>query len=175
MSDINQPVSPAAPRRHWLPQLRSRWWTLLLGLSLMANLLILGLAIGFGFDERRMERISGASYIQLIPRDFLRTLPRERRSELMAIVHDRSHELRDLRKNSQASPLKLAEALEKEGATDADIKAAIDVFTTGSESLAAGGGTVVMEIVSKLSVEERKTLAASIRERAARADRRRRN
>jgi uncharacterized membrane protein len=163
------------PKRHWLPHLRSRWWTLLLGLSLMVNFLILGLAIGFGFDERRAERITGASYIQLIPRDFLRTLPRERRVELMGIVHDRSHELRDLRKNSQSSPLKLADALEKEGGTDADIKAAIDAFTTGSESLAAGGGTVVMEIVSKLTPEERKTLAASIRERAARVERRKRN
>lgn len=168
MTDI--PQTPL--KRPWLPQLRSRWWTLLLGLSLMANFLVLGLAIGFGFDERRAERITGASYIQLIPRDFLHGLSRERRNELMAIVHDRSHELRDLRKTSQASPLKLADALEKAGATDADIKAAIDAFTTGSESLAAGGGTVVMEIVAKLTPEERKLLAASIRERADNADRR---
>ena len=53
--------------------------------------------------------------------------------------------------------------------------AAIDAFTTGSESLAAGGGTVVMEIISKLSPEERKLLAVSIRDRAARADGRKRN
>ncbi len=174
MSDTGD-FSQTTSRRHWLPRLRSRWWTLLLGLSLMANLLVLGLALGFGLEQRRAERLSGASYIQLVPRDFLRQLPRERRNELMGIVHDRSHELRELRKNSQASPLKLADALEKDGATDADIKSAIDAFTTGSESLAAGGGTVVMEIINKLSPEERKLLAVSIRDRAARADGRKRN
>lgn len=180
MSDVTQhplPPDSAAPpeQRHWLPQLRSRWWTVLLGLSLMANLLVLGLAVGAGFDERRQERIMGASYIQLIPRNFLRQLPRERRDALMDLVHDRLHQLRQLRTTSQASPLKLAEALEKDAATDADIQAAVDAFTTGSGSLAAGGAAVVMDIVKRLSPEERKLLAASIRERAAKAERRRRD
>ncbi len=173
MSDVTP--TPALRRRNWLPQLRSRWWTLLLGLSLMINLLVAGLAIGVGFDERRAERLAGASYIQLIPRDFMHRLPRERRVELMGIVHQRSHQLRDLRAMSQSSPLKLADALEKDGATDADIKLAVDAFTTGSESLAAGGGAVVMEIVGKLSPDERKLLAASIRTRAERANRRKRD
>jgi hypothetical protein len=176
MSDVNvNQASPPEEKRHWLPQLQSRWWTLLLGLSLMANLLVLGLAVGSGFGERRAERIMGASYIQLIPRDFLRQIPRQRRDELMGIVHDRLHQLRDLRASSEASPLKLADALDKDGATEADIKAAVDAFTTGSGSLAAGGGAVVMEIVGKLTPEERKILAASIRERAARAGGRKRN
>lgn len=173
MSDT-QPT-PDMPRRHWLPQLRSRWWTLLLGVSLMANLLVIGLVVGTRFDGRRAERIMGASYIQLIPRDFLHQLPRERRKELMGLVHDRLHELRDLRANSQTSPLKLADALEKPDATEADIKAAVDSFATGSGSLAAGGAAVVMEIVAKLSPEERRQLAEAIRARAAHADGRERD
>jgi hypothetical protein len=165
-------MTPEKNRLGWVPQLRSRWWTLLLGLSLMANLLIAGLAIGIGLGGGPVDRIMGASYIQLIPRNFLRELPFERRRELMSIVRERSRELRDLRANTHASPLKLAEALEKPDATDADIKAAVDSFTTGSESLAAGGGAVVIDIVAKLTPEERKLLAAAIRERASRADRR---
>ena len=170
------PVPPVAePRRYWLPQLKSRWWTLLLGLSLMVNLLIGGLAIGFRMGDGPVERIAGITYIQLIPRSFLWGLPHERRHELMEIVRSRSEELRDLRMKSQNAPLKLAEALEMETYDPATVRAAVDAFTTGSESLAAGGGNVVIEIVSKLTPEERKLLAASIRERAERGGRRKRN
>ena len=57
MSDAMTPIEPpvtaeSAIRRPWLPQLRSRWWTLLLGVSLMANLLVIGLALGFGYEGR---------------------------------------------------------------------------------------------------------------------------
>jgi Heavy-metal resistance len=153
-------------RRPWLPQLRSRWWTLLLGLSLMVNLLIFGLIAGQGFDRGPVGRIMGASYVQLIPRRFLSDLPHERRKELMAIVKKRGQELRGLRQNSFEAPLKLAEVLEKDNATAEEVKAAIDVFTVGSGSLAASGGAVVNEIVSQLTVAEKKSLAAAIRERA---------
>jgi Heavy-metal resistance len=167
----SRPDTTTPSRASWLPQLQSRWWTLLLVLSLMLNLLVVGLAIGIGLGGGPVDRIMGSSYIQLVPRNFLRELPRERRHELMAIVRERSKALRELRNNTHIAPLKLADALEKPGATDADIKAAIDAFTTGSESLAAGGGAVVVEIVAKLTPEERKMLAAAIRERAERAQR----
>jgi len=170
MTDAN--ATPA--RRKWLPQLRSRWWTLLLGLSLMGNLLVAGLAIGVGLGGGPVDRIMGASYIQLIPRSFLRDLPHDRRHELMKIVRDRSQTLRELRDNSHSSPLKLAATLENPAATDTELKAAVDTFTTGTESLAAGGGAVVMEIVGKLTPEERKLLATAIRERAEKSTRRRR-
>ncbi len=164
----------ASAKRNWLPALRSRWWTLVLGLSLMANLLVAGVVIGHGFGRGPMERMVGASYIQLIPRKFLSDLPRERRRELMAVVRERTELLRELRSKSNAAPLKLAEVLENVNATPADIKSAIDAFTTGSESLAAGGGAVVLEIVGKLTAEERRSLAAAIRERAEKAERKRR-
>ena len=158
----NQPVL----RRPWLPQLKSRWWTLLLGLSLMLNLLVVGLVAGQGFDRGPVGRIMGASYVQLIPRRFLSELPRERRKVLMDIVHQRGDELRNLREDSFESPLKLADVLEKEGATAADLKAAIDAFTTGSGSLAASGGAVVNDIVNQLTPDEKRLLAAAIRDRA---------
>jgi Heavy-metal resistance len=168
-------LNPVAAKRRWLPQLRSRWWTLILGLSLMLNLLVAGLAIGLRLDGGPVERLIGASYIQLIPRSFLRELPHERRRELMAIVKQRSDTLRALRESSQTAPLLLATTLENPAATASEIKAAVDSFTIGAESLAAGGGAVVLEIVGKLTQEERRALAAAIRERAQRSTRRKQN
>lgn len=180
MSDVNSNTpgtegATGAEKRQWLPVLRSRWWTALLIVSLMANFLVIGLAVGFRFEGGRPERMMGASYIQLIPRDFLRQLPRDRRQELMGSVHEKLRQLRELRASSQASPLLLADALEKPGATDADVKAAVDAFTSGSGSLAAGGGAIVLDVVSKLTPDERKLLAQAIRERAQRAHRRSRD
>jgi uncharacterized membrane protein len=171
-ADNVTPITPAPPRRRWLPQLRSRWWTLLLGLSLMVNFLIGGIAIGSFFHDDPVERITGASYIQLIPRRFLAELPRERRRELMDIVHQRGDELRHLREHSFAAPTQLADALSHDPYDPALVKAAVEAFTTGSESLAAGGGAVVEEIVAKLTPDERQALASAIRDRASRMNRR---
>jgi hypothetical protein len=91
----------------------------------------------------------------------------------MGTVRERMHDLRQLRATSTAASLQLADALEKPDATEADIKAAVDSFATGSGSLAAGGGAIVLEIVGKLTPEEKKLLAVSIRERAARMGRHR--
>jgi hypothetical protein len=68
----------AKHRFGWLPHLRSRWWAVVLGLSLMLNLLVGGIMLGGAFGPHRMERLSGASYVQLIPRSFFRQLPKER-------------------------------------------------------------------------------------------------
>jgi hypothetical protein len=89
------------PTRSWyrfVPQLNSRWWTALLGLSLMANLLIAGLVLGTRY--RGDDRIMGASAVQVFPRSFLRDMPRERRNELMGIVRRDMRGLRDMREGS---------------------------------------------------------------------------
>jgi hypothetical protein len=51
----------------------------------------------------------------------------------------------------------------------------VSAFTTGTESLAAKGGDVVVKIVSQLTPEERKILAQTIRQREARSKRRKTN
>lgn len=164
---------PAAPTgSRWLPRLTSRWWTVLLGLSLMVNLLVAGMALGHRFAERRDERLTGASYIQLIPRGFLAGLAPDRRKELMDIVRQNRDGLRDLRRTSEAVAPKLADALVAEPFDLAVVKSTVDGFTTGSESLAARGGAIVTEIVSRLTPEERQALAQAIRDRAERASRR---
>ena len=165
-NDLIPPL--ATPRRSRLPQLKSRWWTLLLGLSLMVNLLIGGMVVGRLSGRGDMERLAGVSYVQLIPRRFLQELPRERRKEMMEIIRQNRPDLRNLREASEASSVKLADVLEKENFSLDDVRGTIREFTTGTESLAAKGGDVVVDIVAKLTPEERKTLATAIRERGER-------
>lgn len=157
--------SPLAQPKSWLPQLRSRWWTALLGVSLMLNLLVGGILLGNRISGSRDMRLSGASYVQLIPRSFFRELPNERRKQLMQIVRDNRDDLRSLRKQYEGSSLILAELLEKADFTPEELRQSVATFTTGTESLAARGGEVVVRIVSQLTPEERKLLAQAIRKR----------
>jgi uncharacterized membrane protein len=160
------------PRFDWLPQLKSRWWTALLGLSLMLNLAVAGMVAGGFAYGGRAERLAGASYVQLIPRSFFRELPDERRAQLMQIVRDNRDDLRNLRAASEGAGLKLAEVLEKPTFALADVQQTVAEFSTGTKSLAARGGDVVVKIVGELTPEERKLLAAAIRARDARGRRR---
>jgi hypothetical protein len=171
MTDAPSPDTSPRGLARFLPQLRSRWWSALLIGSLMLNLLVGGIAIGNFAMNGPPDRLMGASYVQLIPRRFLQELPRERRRELMEIVRNNRADLRALRKASEDSALKLAEALEKDAYTEADAMAVITAFSTGSESLAAKGGAVVLDIIRKLTPDERKLLATSIRERGERRKR----
>lgn len=171
MTDINETKTT----KPWLPHLRSKWWTALLGLSLMLNLLVGGIVIGGFMGHYRMERLAGVSYVQLIPRNFFRDLPKQRRQELMQIVRDNRDSLRDLRSASEGSSLLLADALEQPSFSVDQAQSAVKAFTTGTESLAAKGGDVVMKIVMQLTADERKALAKSIRERESRGNKRKQN
>jgi Heavy-metal resistance len=162
--------------RSWsrfVPQLNSRWWTALLGLSLMANLLIAGLVLGTRY--RGDDRIMGASAVEVFPRSFLRDMPRERRNELMGIVRRDMRGLRDMREGSSEQILKFAEALEKDTGDLALIRPAITAYATGPDSLAARTVTLVTGVIEKMTPEERKSLAAAIRERASRVKERKKN
>jgi uncharacterized membrane protein len=160
-------------KQGWLPVLRSRWWTALLGLSLMLNLLVVGLAFGARFSPYREDRILGASYVQLMPRDFFRMLPRERRKEVMQAIADSRTDLRTMREAFEGNAEKLAAVLEKDAYSADEVKAVADSFALDTQKLAARGGDVMVKIVGQLTAEERKALAASIRKRAERGKRRR--
>ncbi len=157
--------NPIVVKTSWLPQLRSRWWTLLLGLSLMLNLLIGGVIFGDRVRDGRGDRLMGASYVQLIPRGFFQSLPHERRQELWQIVRESREDLRSLRTQYEGTSLKLAEVLENDGFSQDELRRSVTAFSTGTESLAARGGEVVIKIVSQLTPEERKLLAQAIRKR----------
>ncbi len=171
MSDVTQNKQ----RFGWIPQLRSRWWAALLGVSLMLNLLVGGIFAGAMFGEGRAERLAGASYVQLIPRKFFRDISKDRRDALMQILRDNRDDLRNLREASDGTSLKLADALEKENFNIDDVRQTVAAFSTGTESLAARGGDVVVKIVSQLSADERKLLASAIRDRNARGKRKKKD
>jgi uncharacterized membrane protein len=111
----------------------------------------------------QIDRMMRDSFVQLVPRKFFVDLPSQRRKELVQFLRDHRDEIRTLREASQTTVAKLADALENYDA--ATVKSVIDSFTTGSESLAAKTGAVVMDLVAKLTPEERKKLAEIIRER----------
>jgi uncharacterized membrane protein len=146
-----------------LPSLRSRWWTALLGLSLMVNLLLAGAIGGSFFNHHKRGDFLQQGFVQLVPRKFMMELPADRRKELMQVLREGHVEFKSLRKASQEIAVKLADALDNYD--EANVKSVIANFTTGSESIAAHGGAVVADLIAKLTPEERKLLAADIRER----------
>jgi hypothetical protein len=153
-----------------LPVLRSRWWTVLLGLSLMLNLAIGGMIAGRLIEHDSRDRLVGASYVQLIPRRFFHDLPRERRRQLMDIVHNNRPDLRALREATGQTSLRLADVLAVPDYKEEDVIKVIAEFSTSTQSLAARGGAVVLDIVRLLTPAERQALAEAIR---ARGDKRR--
>jgi len=155
-----------------IPQLHSRWWTVLLVASLCVNLLIAGLVAG------RMimgppPGMAPQGFGQLVPRKFFGDLPRERRQELMAVIRDNHDEFRLMREQAQATALKLADVLEDPNYDPEKAKAVIADFTTGANSLASRGGQVSMALLDKLTRDERILLANEIRDRAAHEGRKR--
>lgn len=150
-----------------IPTLKSKWWTALLVLSLMANLLIAG-AIGGRFARgHEFGQSKGSNFVQLIPRKFLDELDGPRRRELMGMLRDNRDGFKQMRASANAAALELAAALENPNYDSAAVEAVIEKFSTGRESLAAKGSGVVTEIIAKLTASERKSLAAAIRDRSA--------
>jgi uncharacterized membrane protein len=146
-----------------IPQLASRWWTVVLAISLMANLLIVGLGLGHRFGPHRGEMMPRQEMMQLIPKKFISELPNERRREIMDFLRGNKNELKSLRDAAQENALKLAAALENYNTEN--VKSVIETFTTGTSSLAAQRGVILNELITKLTPDERKSLATAIKER----------
>jgi uncharacterized membrane protein len=168
--------NPQSSRRflRFLPALDRPLWRALFAFSLMANLVIAGLWIGQRFGPGREDRINRPVLAQVLPRQFLSTLPDDRRKELMSGMRMGVKQFRDLRDGAAANVLAIADALEKDTGDLSTVRTAVDGYATGAGSMAAKGSTVVMDFIAKLTPDERKLLAQSIRERAARNKDRRR-
>jgi hypothetical protein len=155
--------------KRFVPSLRSRWWTLLLGASLMLNLLIGGIVLGNRFGHG--ERFVGANMVQLLPRQFLRELPRDRRRELLEEVRQSAGNAREVRQIYATRALQLADVLEQSDPKPTDIAAALDGFSADSQAIVARSATAVRDTIAKLTPDERKTLATALRNRAAATNR----
>lgn len=149
-----------------IPQLKSKWWTVILVLSLMVNLLIAGAIAGRFAMGREFGGPKGSSFVQLIPRKFIDELSFARRRELMDALRDNRDEFKQMRAAANAAALELAAVLESPTYDNAAVQAIIERFATSRESLAAKGSAIVTDIISKLTAEERKNLAAAIRDRS---------
>jgi Spy/CpxP family protein refolding chaperone len=167
MMTDTQPPRPEPRWLSYLPRLNSRWWTGLLALSLMANLLVGGLALGHRFGGGRGDaRMPRDQAMQIVPRKFFADLPAERRRELLRVVRSKMRALRNDQQPDREAALKLADVLGAENMNKSDVQAAIAAFNQGPQSLPARTGKISEELIDLLTPEERKALSAAIKERA---------
>jgi uncharacterized membrane protein len=149
------------------------WTMFLLVASLAINLLIAG-AIGMRyFSPERMERWSGASFTQLLPRRFLSDLPEDRRREFLDLLKSRRVAFRQSRQEMTTAAQRFADALERTPFDAVEANKAIDDFTKLSTDLVDSGTLVTRQVVGKLTPEERGLLAKAVRDRLERMQQRR--
>jgi uncharacterized membrane protein len=151
------------PKRGW-----PHWTMFLLVASLAVNLLIAGAAGMRYFYPDRLERWSGASFTQLLPRRFLSDLPEDRRREFLNLLKSRREAFRESRSGMRDVALRFAEALERNPYDEAQATQAIQDFTKLSTQMVDSGTLVTLQIVQKLTPEERLQLAQQVRERVNR-------
>ena len=156
MTDISS--APPAKRR-W------SWWSALLVASLALNLLVGGaIAARFIFPERA-ERMAGLNFAQLLPRPFFGDLSRERRRELLDILKAYRDGFRGGRDAMRAETLKIADALAAEPYDAKATEAAVKGFAGIGNGIVAEGAKAALDVLNRLTPEERKLLAQRLRER----------
>ena len=164
MSNFIPPIDvSSAGKKHYL------WRIVLIG-SLMLNLLVVGLVIGRFIGHGPEGRQGGPAYAQFVPGRFLGDLARDRRRELADGLRGSREEIQKLHSQSNDNAQKLAAELDQDNYDASRVGSLIDGFTTGPDSLAAGGGKVLKDFYAKLTPAERKLLAKAIREAPARRE-----
>jgi uncharacterized membrane protein len=161
--------TPEAPRRRWLPELKSPWWAALLIASLGINLLVAAAVVTHFVRDGggRAEGMGGRpSYAQLIPRKFFADLPRERRRELLDVLKKYRGDFRTGREEARANALKLADALDAEPFDATRANQAAAAFAASGNAMAQRGSDLAVEFIGMLTSEERKQLAQRIRDRS---------
>ncbi len=150
---------PEAPAR------RFTWLKVALIASLALNLLVIGGGIARWYVGFGPDRYARLTQTQLIPRFFFHDLDHARRAELFAVFKAHDKEIRDERQAMKAQVLELATALESDPYDPARVKAAVDGFTAKSEALFTTGTGAALELIGKLSPDERKLMAKHLRAR----------
>jgi len=147
---------------------RPRWWMALLVVSLAVNLLVAGAVAVRFFAPERFERFTGSGYSPLVPRKFLGDLPADRRKELGDLLRRNRAAFRGDFAEMRKVAAQLADALEREPYDEAAAIAAINAHAKIVTDMIGRGAGVTIEVVRKLTPEERMLLAKRIRERAGR-------
>jgi uncharacterized membrane protein len=156
-ADTPTPLSRFASWPHWTK--------FLLVASLAANLLIAGAAGMRYFYPERLERWSGASFTQLLPRKFMSDLPEDRRRVFLDLLKSQRGTFRESRANMRDVALRFAEALERNPYDEAKVTTAVQDFTRLSTQMVDSGTLATMQIVQKLTPDERILLAQRVRDR----------
>ena len=147
--------------------LKANWKSTLLVASLGLNLVIIGMVVSHGFmDKRGPGRIQATSWSQLLPRGFFMQLEDDRRRALLDDLKVHNSNFRKGRGELRNRAAAVADALEAEPYDATRLAAAITQFGDEGKRLMDEGSTVAVGIISKLTPEERKILAAEIRQRA---------
>ena len=154
--------------RYW-PSQGSRWWSALLIASLALNLFIGGAMATRYLTRDGPQRFIGASYAQLIPRRFFAEIPGDRRRVLLDILRQYRKDFRAERQGTETVAAKLADVLVSEPYDVEKVKLVVSEFAGQSGKLAVRGGDAALDIIGRLSPDERKILADAIRDRASRS------
>ncbi len=152
----------------WLPDTSHGIWRLCLLASLMINLAIAGLMIGHIFGRQPMDRPGAANYNQFVPRKFFGDLGKDRRVELAEAFRNSRPDFEKMHAQTTVQAEQIAAALVDPNYDATKINTLIDSFTTGSESVAAKGGTLLKDFYAKLTAEERTLLSKEILEKQKR-------
>jgi Spy/CpxP family protein refolding chaperone len=144
---------------------RRRWLIPLLVASLAVNLVIVGAALSGRFWPHHGERGGLHRSADLMPRAFFAEIDRQRRDELSTIFRTRKLEFRQERRALGAAATAFADALEREPYDAQPVQSAIAEHTAKSHRLIDLGATVAGELTEALAPEERRDLAAAIRQR----------
>src|SRR5204862_55833 len=124
MADPADTQTPLSRFANW-----PHWTKFLLVASLAVNLLIAGAAGMRYFYPERMERWSGASFTQLLPRKFMSDLPDARRREFLDLLKSQRGTFRESRADMRDAALRFAEALERNPYDEAQAATAVQDFT----------------------------------------------
>ena len=95
-------------------------------------------------------------------------MPRDRRRVLLDILRQYRKDFRAEREGTETVAAKLADALVNEPYDVEKVKLVVGEFAGQSRNLAVRGGDAALDIIGRLSPEERKILADAIRDRASR-------
>jgi len=144
---------------------RRRWLNPLLVASLAVNLVFVGALLSGRFWPHHGERGGFNRSAELMPRAFFGELDRQRRDELASVFRARKLEFRAERRALRDAATAFADALEREPYDLPSVQSAIAEHTAKSHQLIDLGATVAGELTEALAPEERRALAAAIRQR----------